>query len=560
MKNKLFQTTPVVKPKLNKFDLSHYNVFAAGMGVLYPVLCQEALPGDIFHIKPEILVRTAPLVAPAFAQMDVDIRFFFVPNRIIYKDWEKFIVRGDDGNTDYVKPFFTRENCLMNLNSGTPGFVTKDGSLLDFLGFPTMRGNQSYTEFNLINYPIDALPINAYNKVYNDYYRDENLQPEVFLFDQSGNQSNFDNMLAAADQLPDDQALNDIYPLFLRRSAFYKDYFTSALPEILRGQEISVIANNISIPYATPVYGSSDSSGYVQFNQAAAAGGVNPFTVGNIDGTNSSALQLYLNQTDLQSTAITIDQLRTAVAITQFMELQNRYGTGRYNEYLVANFGVFSKDYRLDRAEYIGGERTVVSITEIPQTSETSDNSPQGSLSGKGLSYSSKRTIKYKVDEHGFILAIFRIVPKVTYFTGLPRMWSRFDSYDYYVPSFDHLSEQAIKRQELFFNHTGLNNDEDFGYTPRFSEYRFAFNEVHGAFRSSLSYWCQSRLFGSGIGNTPILNKEFIQIQPNVQGLNNIFSYIGDSSSGAITDNFFCYISFREFALRPMSLYAQPKF
>lgn len=553
----LFNSVPVQAPARNKFNLSFSNKFTANQGIIYPCLVQECLPGDKFKITPQVFVRTMPLVAPAFADVDIDIRFFFVPNRLIFKEWENFIVRGKDGKTDYIKPFISVKTLMQDFNADS----LLNGGLLDYLGFPPRADNVADQK----DYNLDMLPVNAYNKVYNDYFRDENLIPEVFIWDSQGQQTNITNYTSYVQEENANSNWTDsqFNPFILRRSAFRHDYFTSALPSILRGEEISVIANDITIPNATLVRGitapgySPIEGSFLQYMPYQPGGYLSNIGVDDDNlGAGAVPFNLYVDQTSLQQTAITIDQLRTAVAITQFMEFNKLFGDSRYIEFLLANFAVRSKDYRLQRSEYLGGDSCRLQISDIPQTSATNEYSPQGSLAGKGTAFTANETINYFVPEHGFILGVFRIIPRPNYYLGLPRKYQRWDSYDYYVPAFDHLSEQAINYSELDLHHSLVAGiaDETFGYTPRFSEYRTNLNEVHGLFRGDLSYWVQNRRFPY---NPPKLDYHFIEVYATEQRLNDIFSYIGENDA---VPHFYCIIDFNISAIRPMSLYAVPKF
>lgn len=586
----LFNSVPRPPIRYNVSDLSFPNSFSADYGKLYPCLVKEVLAGEIFSDFSEDMVRTQPLVAPVFSRTDCSVHYFFVPNRLIYEDWTKFIVRGDDGNTDYDKPYINPLLFDTDLTStnGIQWSLWMDGSLMDYLNFSTFRPDIPKGDLPTTSEaPLDMMPFNAYSLIYNEYYRDENLIPEVFIWKASGYTQNYNDYQDYLTELHQDwfdpsdiawHAKADIlaFPMFLRYRSWRKDYFTSALPFVQKGVPISlagIATDETSLPVrakslvnfasqqsrfayfynagSTPTYYPSiGSSNYAFSNDEN-----NYITPQNVPNINN--IQLYVDLPALQGSVMTISDLRVGLALQQWFELNARVGSDRYFEYLLGHFGVRDRDSRLQRPEYLGGFTHSIQISEVEQNSATvQGETPQGNLAGKGLGYAANSRVKYRFPEPGFLMAIFSIRPQAVYFQGLPRMYTRWDAFDYYDPLFDHLSEQPIYKSELFYEwdvRPGSDSDAVFGYTPRFSEYRTSQGEIHGNFRNNLRYWVSPRVLDSSVA----LNRTFIEVEGYSQGLYKQFAYEGTSTAGA--DHFLVHMNHHIKMLRPMSKYATPK-
>lgn len=586
----LFNSVPRPAIRYNSYDLSFPNSFSADYGKLYPCLVKEVLAGEIFSDFSEDMVRTQPLVAPVFSRTDCSVHYFFVPNRLIYEDWTKFIVRGDDGNTDYDKPYINPllfDTDLASTN-GIQWSLWMDGSLMDYLNFATFAPTTPKGDLPTTSQaPLDMMPFNAYSLIYNEYYRDENLIPEVFLWKASGYTKNYNDYQDYLTELhtdwfdPNDIAWHskaDIlaFPMFLRYRSWRKDYFTSALPFVQKGVPISlagISTDETSLPVrykSTVNFGSSVArfSYFCNFGSNPTyypSIGTNGNAIVNEDATsavppqvsNIFNVQSYVDLPALQGSVMTISDLRVGLALQQWFELNARVGSDRYFEYLLGHFGVRDRDSRLQRPEYLGGFTHSIQISEVEQNSATVQGvTPQGNLAGKGLGYAANSRVKYRFPEPGFLMAIFSIRPQAVYFQGLPRMYTRWDAFDYYDPLFDHLSEQPIYKSELFYQwdiNPQSDSDAVFGYTPRFSEYRTSQGEIHGNFRNSLRYWVSPRVLDSSVE----LNRTFIEVEGYSQGLYKQFAYEGTSTAGA--DHFLVHMNHHIKFLRPMSKYATPK-
>lgn len=493
-----FQMVRAARPGRSVFNLSYEKKFTADMGMLIPVLCEEVVPGDHFKIGNQMVIRFQPLVAPILHEINAFVHYFFVPYRILDPNWEDFISGGKDGDYAGTLPKLTA--------AAYPALNRAKGSLWDYLGFPV---GVDPVGFEPITYPYDA-----YYKIYNEYYRDENLQAEL-VFSTGGIQ--------------------------LRN--WEKDYFTSALPWQQRG-----------IAPGLPISGILNAE--FDFSQTSGAGfgglimagstdrisgtqtlGTPPITVIRGPGTaNVTDVDIKLDITDPNlatyltnnntldlGNAITfnVSDLRQAFAVQRFME-RNARGGIRYVEFLQSHFGVNPRDDRLQRPEYIGGSRTPIIISEVLQTSSTDATSPQGNLAGHGIVVDSQFCGSYFATEYGLIMGIMSVMPKAAYASqGVPRQWSGKETrYDFYFPEFANLSEQPVFRGEIYANNVAADNKTIFGYQGRYDELRVKQNMVCGELRDTFDYWHLARKFGAA----PLLNSTFIQCNGSAPDLKRIFA------------------------------------
>ena len=479
----IFSKVAMPRPPSNTFDLSHDRKFSGRIGELMPIMVTECVPGDKFSIKTTNLTRFAPLITPIMHKASVYCHFFFVPTRILWPNWEKFISGGEDGLNTSVFPTMKPPN------------VTQS-SLLDYLGLPD---GVSYS-----NTPISAIPVCAYNKIYNDYYRDENLITTKLV-----------------DEVIDgDQATNPNWSFDIQKRAWQHDYYTSALPFTQRGPEATIplgtTAPLLYGDYGNPPIGPNPDITTIRDPQSlggAEQGSATSFAPSNgkmysYPGGNLANLDMtQTHVADLsEATASSINDLRRAFRLQEWLE-RNARGGARYIEIIMAHFGVKSSDARLQRPEFLGGSSTPITISEVLQTSDnSSQTTPQANMAGHGVSVGSSDYVSYKCEEHGYIMGIMSVMPMTAYQQGVPKHWSKFDKFDYYWPSFANIGEQAITNQELYLQ----NNPDDletFGYTPRYAEYKYIPSTVHGTFRTSLNIWHMGRIFA----NKPSLNKDFIE-------------------------------------------------
>lgn len=483
-KNNIFNTVKMAVTPSNTFDLSHDVKLTFGMGTLVPIVVQEVVPGDKWSVNTESMLRLAPLVSPVMHRIEVTQHFYFVPNRILWPGWEKWITR----EVEEAPPTMLAEEC----DTGTLG---------DYLGYISVS-------FPGVNPPQSAFPVAAYAKIWDDWYRDQNLQEEVFTSLVSGDNSSVYG--AMVNSLP------------LRR-AWEHDYFTSCLPFAQKGDAVQIPLTTSAgqAVYLDPATEGtpqnfvhlSDYTDVIVSGDVTAASGPVPFE-GSIE-VNSSKANLDPNGTlkvDVQADATDINSLRRAFRLQEWLEKNARGGT-RYVENILAHFGVRSSDARLQRSEYLGGTKSRMVISEVLATAQTyavDELVPLGQMGGHGISVDGGNRFSFYAEEHGWIIGLINVQPVTAYQQGIPRHLTRFDPLDYYWPTFANIGEQEVKNKELFLSGDPVVDEATFGYIPRYSEYKYAPSRVHGEMRSSLAFWHLGRIFE----DTPALNEEFIQCLP----------------------------------------------
>lgn len=452
--SKIFNNIGSIRPSLTMFDLSYEKKFTCDMGQLIPILHDEMVPGDFFQIGNQAIIRFQPMVAPILHEINMFTHYFFIPYRLLWEDWEDFITGGISGN---LTPTIPTWECTLNT----------EGTLWDYFGMPVGVDPGAGAR------PL-TFPMNAYNLIYNEYYRDETLQPEVLL---------------------DQEAV-------LNRN-WEKDYITSALSFQQRGTAPALpISGTTHAVWPATNVGTAESVG---FNIAMAS----PYAPQN----NASKAFLESNTVDL-STATTFDiaDLRLAFSIQKWMELNARAGA-RYTEFLQSHFSVSPRDERLQRPEYIGGSKTPIIISEVLQTSSTDLTTPQGNLAGHGITVSDSYCGSYKAKEYGIIIGIMSVMPKPSYQQGINRQWLRRTKFDFFFPEFANLSEQAIENGEICaLDANAAHNIDIFGYQGRYDEMRIKHNLVSGQLRSSYDYWHLGRIFNPA--TPPELNSSFLECIP----------------------------------------------
>ncbi|QXN75092.1 major capsid protein [Microvirus mar23] len=553
------------------FNLGFENKLTTNWFKITPFLCKEILPGDIARVKTEQLVRLAPMFYPLMQRIRVYTHFFFVPYRLLWDKWESFITQSEQGTytvpgnpsnkTDFPTELPTitlPEGAILPSSNGIAlqvwNEVIKSGSLADYLGLNFSPAGLNHAVGSQIageDVTFQYLPFLAYQKIYNDFYRDENLEEDDFIMATDGNHE-YEAGTSGPNSLLDEV-------LFKFRYRYWpKDYFTSALPWTQKGDDMTLplqgrapvfnsigdpsemhvgLSGNLHVPGTSvqfyrpntdyeagePIIAKVIANNTVQLGVEPSAA---PLLVGNnAQDVSLSSVDAYgsLNSiyTDLsQATPTTINELRRAVALQRWSEINARGGT-RYVEQLQAHFGVRPRDSRLQRAEYLGGGVSDITISEVLQTSGSDINgetTPQGNMAGHGVNASYNHAFKRYFSEHGVLIGLMTILPNANYYQGAQRQYLKRGVYDFGWPSLAHLGEQPIYDAEIFNDGIPRNVEAEenvFGYTPRYAEYKFSNDEIHGDFRTSLSNWHTGRVFG----NTPNLNKTFANGQnfsPNV--------------------------------------------
>lgn len=507
----MFNKVKISAPSKSKFDLSHERKLSMNMGDLVPIMVQEILPGDNFRVNTEMLMRFAPMLAPIMHRVNAFTHYFFVPNRLVWSEWEPFITGGKEGTSAPLAPFFYAPT---SLQPGQQGL----GSLADYLGLPvtTEYSNQNQQK-------ISAIPFRAYQQIYNDYYRDQNLSDPVPITKNSG-------------EIRIDQVAEINATCNLRKRAWEKDYFTSALPNAQRGGAVGV---PMTPDRTNATYAVNATTNATVPNQTGLMTG----SGGELQGAPANvALRLETNSSTL------INDLRKATSLQRFLEKMN-IGGARYVEQMLSMFGVRSSDQRLQRAEYLGGGRAPVVILEVLSTYDgtAADNYPQGHMSGHGISASSQHGFSRSFEEHGYVIGILSVIPKCAYQQNLPKHFQRFDKFDYAWPDFAHLGEQEIKTKELYWDPAAATpqGETTFGYQSRYAEYKFHSSTVHGDFRESLAYWAMQRIFAA----EPQLNENFVMSDPTSR----IFA-VTDPAQHHLYVQLYNDVS----ALRPLPYYGTP--
>jgi hypothetical protein len=512
MKPNLFNSIKLQRPKKNVFDLTHDVKLSAEMGNLTPILTLECVPGDKFDIGCESLIRFAPMIAPVMHRMDVSMHYFFVPNRILWDNWEKFITGND---SELVAPYIAYDNGFINPTFGLEGCV----KFMDYMGVPPqVPGGEAQN--------INALPFAAYQAIYNEYYRDQNLIAPIPYKLTDGNNN---TSLTRLHQLLD-----------LRKRAWEHDYFTASLPFAQKGAAVDIPLGTIQTP-AAKIQG-LDTAG--TSNNVQGVSGT--FDIDPVSGPLAPGLYAPATTADVEPT--TINDLRRAFRLQEWLEKNARGGT-RYIESILTHFGVKSSDKRLQRPEYITGVKSPVVISEIVNTTGQSDGLAQGNMAGHGISVSSGRSGSYYCEEHGYIIGVMSVMPKTCYQQGIPKTFLKNDNLDYFWPSFAHIGEQPVTNNEIYaYTSTA---DETFGYVPRYAEYKYMPSRVAGEFRDSLDYWHLGRKFDT----QPALSGEFVSCTPTKR----IFAVLEGPGSEA-TDSLYCHVLNKIKAVRPMPKFGTPMF
>lgn len=550
----LFDQVNVSSPKRSAFDLSFENKMSLNFGYLYPTLVQEVLPSDVFECKSSYLLKFEPTLAPIMHKLDAYVYTFFVPNRLIWSNWESFISPGNgkvkmSDMANFVSPImpsFNLTRAILSFNNNNPEILYNNrffgvGSLADYLGigFDFHRSKGSTLAPNL-NFSLSQLPFRAYALIWNEYFRDQNFQDPIDIPLGDG----------------DLDFSVDRKPLFsLQKKAWEKDLFTSALPTPQRGGSVMLPitgeANLVHQGDKAFIINQSTSESSI-FDQSSISVASKESTLSQdqhggqviLKDFKASDLTDYL-RVDLSSAASTsIENLRVAYSLQDFLEKAALAGS-RYVESILGHFGIHVDDYRMQRPEFLQGDRIPVQVSDVTQTSESS-STPQGNQSGLLRSSTDAPTFKYEAKEHGFLIQLLCVLPRTCYQQGMPPLFRRGlnEGYlDFAFPEFAHLGEQEVYTSDLYANKDTIN--QLFGYQPRYVDYKYNPDVVHGQFKTTLDFWHMGRIFDS----QPLLNSSFIESSPS----HRIFAVTAEDN-----DVIYCDIWHDLRAIRPLPQFGTP--
>lgn len=519
---------------------THKTTFNAGN--LIPIYVDEVLPGDTFKMNMSSVIRMSTPIYPVMDNANLDVYFFFVPNRLVWEHWKEFF--GENNNTHWEQPV---EYEVPQITAPSGGWAK--GTIADYMGIPTKVENIS----------VQALPFRAYCKIWNDWFRDQNIKdPAMISMDET----------TTAGANTGDYVTNTEKGALPLKVAKYHDYFTSALPEPQKGPEVTIGGVGGYLPVITRDEQVTDTEKNLKWFTPADSHGYN-YTLGYKSQTTRAANDIKaatyssslttteaINPANLWAdmtnggTATSINALRQAFAIQRLYEKNARGGT-RYIEIIKAHFGVQSPDARQQRSEYLGGTRVPINMDQVVQTSNSGDGiTPQGNTAAYSLTAFNESMFTKSFTEHGYIIGLACIRTEHTYQQGIERFWSRKKMLDYYFPTLANLGEQAILNKEIYAQGNATDN-EAFGYQEAWAEYRYKPNRVSGAMRSNYQTTLDAWHYADKYTKQPILSSEWID-----ETSANIDRTLAVQS--ATEDQFIGDFYFACEATRPMPLYSIP--
>lgn len=550
-----FATLPDIDIKRSTFDRSTQLKTTFNAGKLIPIFVDEVLPGDTFALDTSCVIRMSTPIHPVMDNCYLDLYYFFVPNRILWEHWNEFM--GENTTTAWEQ---TTEYEIPQITAPTGGW--NKGTIADYLGIP----------IGVTNISVNHLPFRAYVKIWNEWFRDQNLQDPAFLTKEDATTTGTNGTQYQSDA----QCGGEPLPV-----AKYHDYFTSALPEPQKGPAVSlpitgdvpVIGNGKNIGLRSGFNnGTSEAEIIKEYGMVGNAQNItmNPNALNqntikpldqssyNNDELNFGKMGIGLSTNPEYSgmiaqlsnvTVSTINQLRQAFQIQKLFEKDARGGT-RYTEIIKSHFGVTSPDGRQQRPEYLGGKRIPINISQVLQTSSTDETSPQGNTAAFSLTGDTDSSFTKSFTEHGLIIGLCCIRTEHTYQQGIERMWNRKRRFDFYWPALANIGEQAILNKEIYAQGT-TQDDDAFGFQEAWAEYRYKPSRVSGAFRSTYSTPLDSWHYGDKYSSLPMLGDTFIrETQVNIDRTLAVQS--------SIEDQFIADFFFRNICTRPMPLYSVP--
>lgn len=561
--NSRFAQAPQVDIQRSTFDRSSGHKTTFNAGKLVPIYVDEVLPGDTFEMKTSAIIRGSTPIFPVMDNANLDIYFFFVPNRLVWDHWKEFNGENTTSKWEQTVEYSIPQMAPPLSTETVPTEGWEKGTLADYMGIPTKVGPGA-AQANA-QWTVNHLPFRAYCLIWNEWFRDQNLQDPV-LIDKGDSQTNGRHLIPEGNSITfeNQAALQGANLLPVNK---YFDYFTGALPEPQKGPDVllplgslaPVITNQTNNPGIT---GNSPEMKFVS-NQnlqnqknviiGPTGGGGGSLLTGQVTTEAISGKLIPSNLvTDLSNaTSATINELRLAFQLQRLYERDARGGT-RYIEIIKSHFGVTSPDARLQRPEYLGGERIPINIDQVIQTSGTMEGTtPQGNTAAYSLTGNQGSYFKHSFVEHGYVLGLACVRTEHTYQQGLEKIWNRKNRFDFYWPALANIGEQAILNKEIYLQALGTTNEEAFGYQEAWAEYRYKPSRVSSAFRSNVTGSLDAWHYADYYEELPKLSAEWVQ-----ETYKNVDRTLAVQST--LEDQYIADFWFKCKCTRPMPIYSIP--
>ena len=555
----IFRHVPKASPNRGQFPINHSCDFDGDFGVGYPVFCQEVLPGDTWHVSADHFSRLAPMIAPVYHDFDVKFHWFYVPMRLLWEDFEDWMTGGRTGTWREDNP---DSFPLFNLDDLFGSSDEIIGTSLDFLGVNTCTDGQENSVEIRSNTTLPVMPIRGYFLLFNYFFRDQNVTEENVISLKSG--------IMDVEELS--QMFGDCTDKLFFPVAWDKDYFTSATLSPQRGPEVFVpigsnapvrtidplngqVAvthvtgplNDIAIPNQSPIFAEPDSHSGGEYYGELSAFNVPTQLMGLTTISNDDFAENGTYADLSASEGASINDVREAFALQRFFERMQVVGS-RFSEFLRGIWGTNAGDARLQMPEYLGTWFNPFMINNVSNTTGTASN-PQGGYAGNGMATQYNKPIHKNFPEYGYLYCIYSAMPRNGYQQGLSPVFTRRDWLDFANPYFEHIGEQPIKIEELYFDpsKTLAQREETFGYQSQYANYKFINSHSHGTFKTSLNFWHANRIFSE----QPTLSTEFI-------------SYNKEESTDRVfvlpeEPKFYTTIQFGGYVERNLSPYSTPR-
>lgn len=555
--NSRFAQAPQVDIQRSTFDRSSGHKTTFNAGKLVPIYVDEVLPGDTFEMKTSAIIRGSTPIFPVMDNANLDIYFFFVPNRLVWDHWKEFNGENTTSKWEQTVEYSIPQMAAPSGNGEVVGW--EKGTLADYMGIPTLIGPGAPQ--NEAQWTVNHLPFRAYCLIWNEWFRDQNLQDPV-LIDKGDSQTNGKHLIPEGDSitLKNQAALQGANLLPVNK---YFDYFTGALPEPQKGPDVLLPLGNTApvITTNSDIAGITSSSPGLRFksntpintqaNLAVAPTGNLIHTTANVDLANGKMIPANLYADLGNATAATINELRLAFQLQRMYERDARGGT-RYIEIIKSHFGVTSPDARLQRPEYLGGERIPINIDQVIQTSGTMEGTtPQGNTGAYSLTGNQGSYFKHSFVEHGYVLGLACVRTEHTYQQGLEKIWNRKNRFDFYWPALANIGEQAILNKEIYLQSYEETNEQAFGYQEAWAEYRYKPSRVSSAFRSNATGSLDAWHYADYYEELPKLSAEWVQ-----ETYKNVDRTLAVQST--LEDQYIADFWFKCKCTRPMPIYSIP--